>query len=140
MKRGKQVFVAPPDKDAGGLPLKPSPWHVERSVYLPKEQWDLLIEVAKMIDPAKAQMLESCSTSLKQDLTVYRSKSELLRLIDFVDNLAAHIASIPPLIPEPSEIYPEDYTNDEHVRMLLAVRTVLSEAARLGRPFLAWIE
>lgn len=45
------------------------------------------------------------------------------------------IFKAPPLVPEPTEEFPEDFPNDEHVRMLQVVAVVLAEAKRLGQPF-----
>jgi hypothetical protein len=57
-----------------------------------------------------------------------------------MEHLGRKIKQSDPLVPEPSIEFPENYTNDEHLRMLNAVSTVFREAIRLEQPFKAWVE
>jgi hypothetical protein len=109
-------------------------------VYLPHEHWLLLLDEAQRVDPAEAARLQSWSGRLTLESDVFDPPApELERAVAFLWGLATHVESASPLVSEPSEAIPEDFTPEEHARMLVAVIAVLEEALRRGEPFRAWV-
>jgi hypothetical protein len=137
-KRRYQVFIAPGEDIP--LPIVPSPWHLNRRVRLYLEHWHLLLKFAATANPPAANLLEQCSTSIDRDDRVTLSDEILDRLSAFLDQLMETLKSAPPLAPAPTAEILEDYTNDEYVRMLEALKAVITESRRLNMPFEAWIE
>ncbi|WP_019867403.1 hypothetical protein [Methylovulum miyakonense] len=141
MKRSWQIFVAP-GQDTDTLPLENSPWHDERWVTLPKEHWDLILDFGEHLDANNTERLRSFSCSENNDPNdyIYALPEELETLVKFIENLADQISHSPPLVPEATEEIPDEYVNEEHVRMLKAVASVFRESLRLHQHFRAWIE
>jgi hypothetical protein len=68
------------------------------------------------------------------------SSEKLIRMLDFLGRLITEIKQADSLVPKPTEQIPENFTNDEHARMVEAVKAVFQESKRLGKPFMAWVE
>src|SRR5262245_7043128 len=137
MSRLWQIFVAP-DSNLETLPVESSPWSIERMARLPREHWELILKFAKGLNIQKANALASYSKPqdyFKHGDTIHVSSEELISIVEFMKHLTLEIAKADPLAPEPTREYPENYTNDEHVRMLNAVAAVFQESLRLHRPF-----
>lgn len=132
MGRWKQLFIAPgPDDDA--LPITASPWHVGRLVALPMEHWEVILAFAAEVDESDAEMLRELSYRPREEPLPL--EEELEDAIGFLRELQHHIKKAPPLVPEVTEEIPENFENQEHVRMIDAVVAVLEEAKRKQLPF-----
>jgi hypothetical protein len=97
------------------------------------EHWDVILDFAEKLDAQKTQTLRSYAYPAGG--RVLPPRAELDAMLAFIQQLEAAIHQAPPLVPEVTEVFLEDYPNDEHVRMLQAVAAVLAEASRLGQPF-----
>ena len=141
VKRSWQIFVAP-GAETEPLPLVGSPWHDERWVTIPREHWHLILDFADHLDAEKTEKLRSFSYAADGNSSdhIRASPEELESSLQFLDALANEIGRSPPLVPEATEEVPDEYVNEEHVRMLSAVGTVLRESLRLQQPFRAWVE
>lgn len=141
MDRLWQIFVAPGDKDQP-LSIEGSPWHLDRWVRIPREHWDVILNFAKELDLEKGELLVLCSASLDDNDNdyVHVPNKVLEDIIHFIEKLSQAITVAPPLVPQPTEDIPDDYINEEHVRMLTAVSEVLKESLLLQQPFRAWVE
>lgn len=136
-----QVFVAP-GEETDPLPIESSPWHDERWVHIPKEHWNLILSFAKSLDSDKAEKLDvySWATDNNEYDYIYASAEELESLLVFMKELGRKIELAEPLVPEATEEVPDEYVNEEHVRMLNAVAAVFQESIRLRQPFRAWVD
>jgi hypothetical protein len=136
-----QVFVAP-GEETDQLPIEPSPWHDERWVRIPKEHWNLILRFGESLDPDKAEKLDAYSWAADNNEydNIYASTEELEQLLIFIEELSRKIELADPLVPEATEEVPDEYVNEEHMRMLNAVVTVFRESIRLRQPFRAWVE
>lgn len=136
-----QVFVAP-GEETDQLPIEPSPWHDERWVRIPKEHWNLILRFAESLDQDKAEKLDAYSWAADNNEydNIYASTEELEQLLIFIEELSRKIELADPLVPEATEEVPDEYVNEEHMRMLNAVATVFRESIRLRQPFRAWVE
>jgi late competence protein required for DNA uptake (superfamily II DNA/RNA helicase) len=136
-----QIFVAPGD-DADLLPIPNSPWHHGRWVRIPKEHWELITDFAHQLDSEKNQKLLSYSLAEdnNEDDYIYVSVPELQSIIEFMKSLSHEIENAAPLVPYATEHIPDEYGNEEHVRMLEAVVAVFQESVSRKAPFRAWIE
>ncbi|MCA9423164.1 MAG: hypothetical protein KC592_19245, partial [Nitrospira sp.] len=101
---------------------------------------DVILKFAESIDSHKTKLLSSSSSTKNKNLNIERSQDELQEMIDFIERIIGKIAVSPPLVPKPTPEIPEDYTNVEHIRMLEAVKGVMKEVKRIGKPLKAWIE
>lgn len=97
------------------------------------EHWDVILDFAEKVDAEKAQTLRRYS--YPREGRILPPSEELELMLSFIRHLQAEILETPPLVPDASDLFPENFPNDEHVRMLEAVSTVLLEARRLGQPF-----
>jgi hypothetical protein len=136
-----QVFVAP-GEETDQLPIEPSPWHDERWVRIPKEHWNLILRFGESLDQDKAEKLDAYSWAADNNEydNIYASTEELEQLLIFIEELSRKIELADPLVPEATEEVPDEYVNEEHMRMLNAVVTVFRESIRLRQPFRAWVE
>jgi hypothetical protein len=136
-----QVFVAP-GEETDQLPIEPSPWHDERWVRIPKEHWNLILRFGESLDQDKAEKLDAYSWAADNNEydNIYASTEELEQLVIFIEELSRKIELADPLVPEATEEVPDEYVNEEHMRMLNAVVTVFRESIRLRQPFRAWVE
>ena len=141
MKRSWQIFVAP-GEETKPLPIESSPWYDERWVTIPKEHWDLILDFGEHFDAQSTEKLRSFSYAGDNNPNdyIYASQEEVESLILFLGDLANEIRHSPPLVPEATKEVPDEYVNEEHVRMLKAVATVFRESLCLQQPFRAWIE
>jgi hypothetical protein len=127
-----QLFIAPGPEDEP-LPIPESPWHAGRTVWLPMEHWQVIVQHAEQLDAERAALLRRYAYPPERRLLL--PPQELDAALHFIGELAGSILAAAPLVPEVSEEFPEDYTNVEHARMLEAVAAVLREARRRGEPF-----
>jgi|SRR6476661_10187962 len=136
-----QVFVAP-GEETDQLLIEPSPWHDERWVRIPKEHWNLILCFAESLDQDKAEKLDAYSWAADNNEydNIYASTEELEQLLVFIEELSRKIELADPLVPEATEEVPDEYVNEEHMRMLNAVAAVFRESIRLRQPFRAWVE
>jgi hypothetical protein len=136
-----QVFVAP-GEETDQLPIEPSPWHDERWVRIPKEHWNLILGFGESLDQDKAEKLDAYSWAADNNEydNIYASTEELEQLLVFIEELSRKIELADPLVPEATEEVPEEYVNEEHMRMLNAVAAVFRESIRLRQPFRAWVD
>lgn len=143
MGRQYQVFLAP-DNGLRNLPIPPSPWHIERQARLPFEHWLVVLQFARSIDLEMANSLEAYSRihhSLNfKEHEVALSDEEMGMMINFLQRLQDEIERADTLVPEPTDTIPENFTNDEHARMVEAVTAVFQESKRLGQAFTAWVD
>jgi sugar phosphate isomerase/epimerase len=130
--RPGQFFIAPGPEDAA-LPIAASAWHTGRTVRLPMEHWEAILDFAEKLDAQKTQTLRAYA--YPEGGRLLPPREELDAMLGFVRELEDAIRAAPPLVPELTEIFLEDYPNDEHIRMLQAVAAVLAEARRLELPF-----
>jgi LmbE family N-acetylglucosaminyl deacetylase len=98
------------------------------------EHWDVILDFAEKLDADKTQTLRRYAYP-PDTRRILPPAEELETILVFIRHLQEEILKAPPLVPEANELFPEDYPNDDHVRMLEAVVAVLSEARRLGQPF-----
>jgi hypothetical protein len=127
-----QLFIAPGPED-DPLPIPPSAWHTGRTVRLPMEQWEVILDFAEKVSLEKTELLRKYA--YPEGGRILPPPEALDAVLAFIAELQEAILKAPPLVPEITEVLLEDYTNDEHVRMLQAVAAVLSEARRLQQPF-----
>lgn len=140
MRRAWQVFIAPGPDDAE-LPTEPSPWHTGREVRIPLEHWELVVDFGqKNVDSAEADAVRQMSWSREPDSVVRTSADGLRAASAFLERLKGAVLQADPLVPAATEQIPDEYENDEHARMLDAVRAVFLEALQTGQPFRAWVE
>ena len=132
MGRLGQLFIAPGPEGAS-LPIPPSAWHSGRVVRLPMEHWDAILDFAEQRSADKTQTLRMYS--YPKDGKILPSPDELDAMLGFIQEVQEALRNAQALVPEATEVYPEAFPNDEHIRMLDAVAAVLSEARRLGEPF-----
>ena len=135
-RRAWQVFAAP-GNDEDALPLPPSPWHVDRWARLPLEHWNLILDFAQRIDPQQARVLDQATYLTHADSasdTIALSSDQVRELVAFIARLQQEI------VPVATEEVPDEYENEEHIRMLAAVAAVFRESLRLGEPFNAWLD
>jgi hypothetical protein len=97
------------------------------------EHWDVILDFAERLDAEKAQTLRRYS--YPREGRILPPLEEVGAMLAFIRHLQDEILEAPPLVPEASDLFPENFPNDEHVRMLEAVVAVLLEAQRLGQPF-----
>jgi hypothetical protein len=145
MGRPWQVFVAPPDAQSlaalPALPIPASPWHLEREARLPLEHWRLLLDFGRSLNLEDVELLASWwGTGVLRTDEIHASAEELQRVVALLASIADRLRASPPLVSEPTDGVPEDYSNEEYCRMLEAVAAVLREALRLQRPFRAWVD
>ncbi|MDQ2808503.1 MAG: hypothetical protein M3Z04_16580 [Chloroflexota bacterium] len=141
-RRTWQVFVAPGNAE-DALPIPPSPWHCEREARIPLEQWNLIWDFAQRIDPQQAQLLDQATYLTNADShteAIALSPDQVQTLLTFIARLQDEIAQAAPLVPIATEEVPDEYENEEHIRMLAAVAAVFRESLRLGEPFNAWLD
>ncbi len=141
MEKRFQNFVAP-GEDQAPLPLEPSPWHDMRLVTVPREHWELILQLGVSVDAAKAKQLDgySLAADYNAECFVHAAYEELETVVEFMRDLARRIEVAAPLVPQATEEVPDELENEEHVRMLQAVIAVFEEAIRQSQPFRAWID
>ena len=141
MGRAWQVFVAP-GNEIEPLPIPASPWHDERWVRIPEEHWELMLDFAEPRSYDQVEKLRSflSAASDNEDYYIYASAEELASLIKWMEELEQAIMAAPTLVPEATEEIPDEYSNEEHVRMLRAVRAVWREAIYLEKHCQYWLE
>ncbi len=132
MGRWKQLFLAPGADDAA-LPIAASPWHLGRLVALPMEHWEVILAFAAEVDESDAEMLRELSYRPPEE--PLPTEEELEAVTEFLREVQHHIKKAPPLVPEVTEEIPENFENEEHVRMIDAVIAVFEEAKRRQLPF-----
>lgn len=133
MGRLGQLFTAPGPEDEE-LPTPPSAWHSGRYVTIPMEHWEVILEFADKVDAEKTEILRRYAYP-PDTRKLLPPADELDLMIGFLRDLQTKLLEAPPLVPEVTELFPEDFPNDEHARMLEAVAAVLRESQRLGEPF-----
>jgi hypothetical protein len=97
------------------------------------EHWDAILDFAEKVDVEKAQTLRRYA--YPREGRILPPSEELELMISFIRHLQEKLLKAPALVPDASDLFPENFPNDEHVRMLDAVGMVLVEARRLGQPF-----
>lgn len=97
------------------------------------EHWEVILNFASQLDEGKVDILRGYA--YPENRQILPSKEESDMMIGFIGHLQKAIIEAPLLVPEANEVFPENFPNDEHARMLDAVVAVLSEAQRLGEPF-----
>ena len=137
----KQYYEAP-GPEGEPLPTDPNPWVYDREVSLPLDYWDLILELAGRIDAEATARLRSQSGRAGWDHEdeIEISSEEAARTAAFLERVASVIVDADPLVPEPTEKFPEAYYNDELARMARAAGAVFAEAARRGELLRAWTE
>jgi hypothetical protein len=131
--RLKQLFIAPgPEEEA--LPTPPSAWHSGRYVAIPMEHWEVILEFAEKADAEKTELLRRYAYPAGTQ-TLLPPAEEAEMMLGFLGELQAKLLKAPPLVPEVTELFPEDFPNDDHAQMLEAVAAVIRESQRLGQPF-----
>lgn len=138
-RRVHQVFAAP-EAEISSLPLPPSPWHISGIVYLPREQWELLIQYMAGIDMMGSQKLANCSYTRDGTLFVKRNTQELQESITLLTKAIENLRKEKRPLGEHDRNLPEIMEPEEHVRMLEAVRAVFEQSAQQNKPFRAWLE
>jgi hypothetical protein len=135
MARPKQRFIAPgPEEEA--LPIEASPWHFARIVEFPREHWFVILELVERVHGLeRREWLERYAYPADDELLPDRRDGEAM--IEFLRALQAEIRAAPPLVPEVTEELLENFTNEEHARMLAAMSAVIAEALLRGEPFIA---
>lgn len=68
------------------------------------------------------------------------TRSQLVDLSRFLRSVARAIIAAPPLVPEPTLEFPEDFVNEEHARMAEAVAAILDQSAQRNEILSAWVE
>jgi hypothetical protein len=134
-----QYFEAPGDEYTP-LDTPQSPWIDDRFVQIPKEHWQLILAAANEVDGPLADLLRSASHGRESDAyAVALAPDAVAQLPGFLNALEDMFTQrSTPLVEAPSSEFPEDYGNDEHIRMIKAVRAVIEEAVRTGEPYKAW--
>ncbi len=136
MSRMYQVFCAPgPEEEA--LPTPDSPWTVGRCSRAPLEHWERLEELLAGRLP---QYLDLWDRGCWVDHQEFLDRDETEELRAALVQLRDLVSQVEPLTPEVTEEIPENYTPEEHQRMLSATIAVLEEALRLEEPFDSWID
>lgn len=97
------------------------------------EHWDVILDFAEKLNAEKTQTLRRYS--YPREGRILPPTDELEATLAFIRDLQEEILKAPPLVPDASDLFPENFPNEEHVRMLEAVVGVLLEARRLGQPF-----
>jgi hypothetical protein len=97
------------------------------------EHWKVILDFAETLSAKKAQILRAYS--YPEDGRTLPPREEIDAMLAFILELEEAIRKAPPLVPAVTEVFLEDYPNEEHVRMLQAVAAVLAEAKRLDHPF-----
>ncbi len=133
MGRLGQLFTAPGPEDEK-LPTPPSAWHSGRYVTIPMEHWEVILDFAEKVNPDMTEVLRRYAYP-PDTRRLLPPDEELEEMLGFLSLLQTKLLEAPPLVPEVTELFPEDFPNDEHARMLEAVATVLRESRRLGLPF-----
>ncbi len=141
MKRIYRKFEAPADTSQC-LPIEQSPWHFMRNARIPLNQWELIIEFAKTINPKKAEILERDSVgSFANDEYLDISDSEIFEIISFMLELQAKLEVSEPILSLKDRVFDEihdEFENEEYKRMLEAVIAVYRESLKLGEPVCAY--
>lgn len=132
MGRLGQVFTAPGPEDES-LPIPPSAWHSGREVLIPMEHWEVILNFAEKLDAEKTEILRHYA--YPSEGWILPPAEELESMNSFIGNVQEELLKAPPLVPESSNLFPENFSNKEHVRMLAAVAAVFTEARRLRLPF-----
>lgn len=132
MGRLGQVFTAPGPEEED-LPIPPSAWHSGREVRIPMEHWEVILDFAEKLDAEKTRILRHYA--YPSGGWILPPADELNKMTSFIANLQEELLKAPSLVPEASSLFPENFSNKEHVRMLHAVIAVLMEANKLGLPF-----
>lgn len=97
------------------------------------EHWEVILDFAERLDAERTQTLRAYS--YPEHGRILPAREELDAMLAFIGELEEAIRQAPRLVPTITEVFLEDYPNEEHVRMLQAVAAVLAEAKRLGQPF-----
>jgi hypothetical protein len=97
------------------------------------EHWNLILDFAERLSAEKTQTLRNYSYPAEG--RILPPREELEAMLTFINELKKAIGEAPPLVPATTEVFLEDYPNEEHARMLEAVAAVLAETRRLGQPF-----
>ena len=142
MSTPTQAFSAPGDPDEP-LTRQYPPWTLDRDVYLPLGDWQIVLDVAADRDPAAGALLSRACGSADPDdpATIRLSGAELSSLIAFTGALADALeAGIDVTDRQLAAGVGDEYSSAAYARMVRAVGEVLREADRLGRPFEAWVE
>ncbi len=89
MSRLWQIFVAPGD-GSDALPIDRSPWYSGRTVTLPKEHWEVILQFAASINKQAAQKLTSYARSENyfDDDNIHVSREELDSILVFMEKLS----------------------------------------------------
>lgn len=137
MARRWQVFIAP-GEDGEDLPIPESPWHVSRQARMPSEHWEVITEFAEKNIPGLGELLESASY-FDEDFSKWSSE-KTQAMYEGLKKLCVLISQSEPLTPKVTDEIPEDYTNEEHIRMIEAVIAVIEESQRIGEMFDSYID
>ncbi len=123
--------------------FRPRPGTLNRWARLPLEHWNLILDVAQGIDPQQAAALDYAThlTAINEATgEAGLDPAQLRTLVAFIRRLQTVIAHSPPLVPVATAAVPDEYENEEHIRMLEAVAAVFAESLRLGQPYDAWLD
>lgn len=139
-RRRKQVFVAPraESEEERALTAEPSPWVLGRYVVIPLEHWEVILGLAEEVDAVRGAQLRRYSYTANEG--ILPSAAELASMRELLSLLQATLRERPALVPEATEEFPENFPNEEHVRMVEALVAVLGEVERLGEGFVGDVE
>jgi hypothetical protein len=137
----KQFYDAPGPEDEPLLPAA-NAWVIGRTVSVPLDYWDLILGFAEGLDHEATARLRSQSGRAGWDHEdeIEISAQEAARTAAFLAVVAERIAVAEPLVPEPTETFPEAYYNEELARMVEAVQAVFAAAAQRHELLHAWTE
>lgn len=85
-------------------------------------------------DPSLAEMLEFYSYPAGAR-RLLPSADELRDVLQSLDQVMDRLRAAPPLVPEVSDRFPEDFPNEEHALMVEAAAAVFREALVRQQPF-----
>lgn len=133
MGRPNQLFFAP-GPDGEPSPIAASAWHSGRCVIIPLEHWEVILEFTTRTDPALAEILERYSYTPGAQ-RILPSATELRVVLQSLVQVQNRLRAAPPLVPEVSDGFPEDFPNEEHPLMVEAAAAVFREALVRQQPF-----
>lgn len=91
------------------------------------EHWEVILDFAERLDAERTKTLRRYA--YPENGRILPPPEELDAMLAFIGELQEAIQRAPALVPTTTELFPEDYTNEEHARMLQAVAAVLARSA-----------
>lgn len=129
-----QTFIAPGDEDEE-LPIKHSPWVIDRIVSIPMRYWNVLLEYAEATNKKKGEKLDNaCWSRIDEDYNIYLSDDEIDELILFMEELCHKLKSEPK---DPID-GPEGLYNEEYINIFKVVILIFKESKSRKQPFQGW--